>query len=386
MKKQTLLTHIGHTKNHNDGYVNPPIYKGSTVVFDTVKDFNEGEKNEWNGDFYGLISNPTQRAFEEAISALEGAKHTIALPSGLAAITVGLLAFVKSKDHVLITDAAYGPTSRLALKFLNDMDIKVDWYPADCRDITPFIKDNTKVIYTEAPGSLTMDMADIPAICKEARRRNIITIYDNTWSAGFFCDSFKMGVDITLHAGTKFVGGHSDILMGMISTCDKKLWKKLKHMAVMFGYGVSAEDCWLALRGLRSLKPRLDEHQKTGLKIAHWLKERPEVHHILYPAMPEDKGHDLWQRDFTGAPGLFSFVLNQPHNDKVDIFLNSLKLFRMGVSWGGHDSLITRFDHNISRKISQHDFSLPHLRIHCGLEDSDDLIADLEQAFQQAHF
>ncbi len=386
MKKQTLLSRVGHTKTYNEGYVNPPIYKGSTVTFDTVKAFEESEKNEWSSDFYGLISNPTQRAFEEAISTLEGADYTIALPSGLAAITVGLLAFVKAGDHILITNAAYGPTSRLADKFLKNMNIEVDWYPSDCLDILPYIKENTKIIYAESPASLTMDIADIPAICKEAQKYGIKIIYDNTWSAGYFCKAFELGVDVTLHAGTKFVGGHSDILIGMISTKSKSLWKKLKHMAVMFGYGVSAEDCWLALRSLRSLKPRLIQHQKTGVKVANWLKGRLEVKEILHPALPACKGYDLWKRDFTGAPGLFSFVLNSKDNQKVEMFLNELKLFRMGVSWGGHDSLIIRFDTNITRKIAEHDFTYPHLRIHCGLEDSDDLIEDLKQAFEKAHF
>ncbi len=386
MKKQTLLTHCGATKTRNEGYVNPPIYKGSTVTFDSYQSFKEGEKNEWNGDFYGLISNPTQRAFEEAVSILENADYTIALPSGLAAITVGLLAFVKSGDHILICNGAYGPSSRLADKFMKNMGIAVDWYPSDCRDITPFIKENTKVIYTESPASLTMDMADIPAICAVAKKHDIIVIYDNTWSAGYFCDAFALGVDVTLHAGTKFVGGHSDILMGMVSTKSEILWKKLKSIAVMFGYGVSPEDCWLALRGLRSLKPRLHQHQETGLKVAEWLKQRKEVRSVLYPALPDDKSYDLWKRDFTGAPGLFSISLHSQDDSKVEIFLDSLKLFRMGVSWGGHDSLISRFDNSISRKLHAHDFSYPHLRLHCGLEDSDDLIEDLHQAFNKANF
>ncbi len=386
MKKQTQLIRSGATKTKNEGYVNPPIYRGSTVTFDSLKAFNEGEKNEWNDDFYGLISNPTQRAFEEAISVLENADYTIALPSGLAAIAVGLLAFVKAGDHILISDAAYGPTSRLAGIFLKNMNIEVDWYPANCHDITPFIKENTKVIYTESPASLTMDMADIPAICKEAQKRKIIVVYDNTWSAGYFCDAFTLGVDVTLHAGTKFVGGHSDLLMGMVSTKSKKLWEKLKFIAVMLGYGVSPEDCWLALRGLRSLKPRLLQHQETGLKVAQWLNNRSEVKYLLYPALTEDKGYELWKRDFSGAPGLFTIVLQSQDDDKVETFLNTLKLFRMGVSWGGHDSLISRFDKSISRRFKEHDLIYPHLRIHCGLEDSDDLINDLKQAFEKANF
>ncbi|MFV0432207.1 MAG: cystathionine beta-lyase [Alphaproteobacteria bacterium] len=383
MKKQTRLLQSGHTKDNNQGYVNPPIYKGSTVTFDTVAAFDEGERNEWKGDFYGLISNPTQRAFEEAICELEGANHCIALPSGLAAISVGMLSFVQAGEHVLVCDAAYGPTSRLSKRFLARMGVDVQWYPADCTDISPYIKENTKVIYIESPASLTMEMADIRAICDVAKQHKIITIYDNTWSAGLFCDAFDLGVDVTLHAGTKFVGGHSDILMGMVSTKDERLWKKLKLSAVMFGYGVSSEDCWLALRGLRSLHVRLKQHQETGLKVANWLAGRDEVQEILYPAHPNSPYYHLWQRDFSGSPGLFSIILKDYPDAKVDAFLNRLKLFRMGVSWGGYDSLISRFDKGLSRQYKDEKYNNPCLRLHCGLEDADDLIADLSEAFKK---
>lgn len=383
MKKQTQLLKYGHTTDNNKGYVNPPVYRGSTVTFDTVAEFHEGEKNEWNGDFYGLISNPTQRAFEEAVCKLEGANYSIAVPSGLAAIAVGITSFVQAGDHVLISNAAYGPTSRISKRFLQRMNIEVDWYPSDCIDITPYVKDNTKVIYVESPGSQTMEMADIRAICKVAKTNGIITIYDNTWSAGLFCNAFDLGVDITLHAGTKFVGGHSDILMGMVSTQDEQLWKKLKLTAVMFGYGVSAEDCWLALRGLRTLTIRLKQHQETGIKVASWLEKRPEVKEVLYPALPSSPYYPLWQRDFTGAPGLFSIILHDYSDQQIDAFLNKLQLFRMGVSWGGFDSLITRFDKDMFRQIKNEKYQHPCLRLHCGLEDADDLIADLSVALKE---
>ncbi|WP_417797833.1 cystathionine beta-lyase [Terasakiella pusilla] len=384
MKKETKLLHAGRNPENNFGIVNPPVYHASTVTFPTVDALHKADKNPTEGIFYGRMGTPTSRAFEEAIAALEGGEKAIAVQSGLAGITGAILSFVKGGDHILVTDSAYFPTKKFCNEFLSNFGIEVTYYdPMIGSAIAELMQDNTKIVFTEAPGSLTFEVQDIPAIAKVAHDHGALVMIDNTWSAGYFFNAFEHGCDISIQAATKYIGGHSDIMMGTI-TLREEHYKMVKTKLNVLGYCAGPDDCYLGQRGLRSLPARLSRHEENGLKLAAWLKARPEVTKVLHPAFEDCPGHEIWKRDFTGSSGLFSIVLDGKYTPKaVASMLDGLELFPMGYSWGGYESLIIPFNPKGARQVTEWVEDGPCLRVHAGQENIDDLLEDLAKGFER---
>lgn len=383
MKKDTLLGHAGRDPARQHGIVNPPVYHASTVTFPTVAALEAASKAPLEGTYYGRYGTPTQFAFEDAVAQLEGATHAFAVPSGMAAIAAALTGLLQAGDHVLVTDSVYFPTRKLCDGRLKGWGIETTYYdPMIGAGIADLIRANTKVVFTEAPGSLTFEVQDIPAIAAAARAAGVLVVMDNTWSAGLYCQPFDHGVDISVQAATKYIVGHSDAMLGTVAVRDAALYERLKLAATGLGFHAAPDDCYLGLRGLRTLATRLDRHQDTGLELAHWLADRPEVARVLHPALPACPGHDVWRRDFTGASGLFG-VLLRPGIEKPALaaMLDGLSLFAMGYSWGGYESLILPTHPGAIRTASAWDHPGPSLRIHAGLEHVDDLIQDLDKGF-----
>ncbi len=384
MKKDTHLLHAGRSPEDNFGIVNPPVYHASTVTFPTVEAMGNADKDPTEGVFYGRMGTPTTRAFEEAVAALEGSDRAIAVQSGLAAITGALLCFVQSGDHILVADSVYFPTKKFCNTFLKNFGVDVQYYdPMIGAEIAGLLKPNTKVVFTEAPGSLTFEVQDIPAIAKVARDHGAIVMIDNTWGAGYYFNAFEHGCDISIQAATKYIGGHSDVMLGTIAV-KEEFYKPMKVKLNTLGYCAGPDDCYLGQRGLRTLPARLARHQENGMKLANWLKDRPEVLKILHPAFEDCPGHEIWKRDFSGASGLFSIVLDGKYTEKaVAAMLDGLELFPMGYSWGGYESLIIPFNPQGARQVTKWVEPGPCLRIHAGQEDVEDLIADLDKGFER---
>jgi len=376
-KPETQVGHIGRKSQTHYGFVNTPIYRGSTVLFETAERLLSYDQPY----LYGRSGSPTQDSLTQAISELEGAEGTCITPSGLNAITTALLAFLKAGDHLLMTDSVYRPTRRFCDSLLKQFGIETTYYdPLIGADIASLFQDNTKVVFTEAPGSQTMEMQDIPAIVAAAKTKDILVMMDNTWATPIYFRPLEHGVDISILAATKFISGHSDLMMGVVSA-NETHWRPLQQAHERLGLFVGPDDVSLALRGLRTLPLRLERHMASGLAIAKWLQGRPEVSGMLYPALETDPGHGLWQRDFDGAPGLFSVLLHPVELDKLKAFLDALKLFGMGYSWGGFESLVIPFDPTSYRSATTWTHDGPALRFHIGLEDPGDLMADLEAGF-----
>ena len=377
-RDRTKLTHSGNHPFDNHGIVNPPVYHASTVLYPTVADMELKEKNPFDYITYGRNGTPTTSAFEDAVAAIEEADHAISLPSGLAACAGALLSFLKAGDHVLMTDSAYGPTRRFCDQQLARLGIATTYYdPLIGAGIASLIQPNTRVIYLESPGSHTFEVQDVPAICKAAHERDCVTMIDNTWASPLFFKPFRHGIDISIHAATKSICGHSDAMIGVITMKEahyKTAWTQIKGM----GYCAGPDDCYLALRGLRTMNARLTQHQETALRVAKWLQARPEVERVLHPALPGCPGHELFKRDFLGSSGLFSIVLKPCSHGQLAAMLDGLQFFGMGYSWGGYESLIVISHVENIRTVTPWKGDGPLLRLHCGLEDPDDLIADLE--------
>ena len=379
----TIVAHAGRHPRDNHGIVNPPVYHASTVVFPTVKALEESQSAPLDHIHYGRYGTPTTMAFEEAVAAFEGGERTVATPSGLAAITSALLAFLSAGDHVLITDSVYFPTRKFALDMLKRLGVETTFYdPAIGAGIADLIRPNTRVLFLESPGSLTFEVQDIPAMVRVAKTKGVITIMDNTWSAGLYFRPFEHGVDVALQAATKFIAGHSDAMLGTITT-RSDLYEKIKWTTVRLGIAPGPDDCYLGLRGLRTLVTRMPRHQETGLQLARWLAGRPEVARVLHPALPGSPGHDLWKRDFTGCSGLFGVVFKPFPKAAVEAMLDGLELFAMGYSWGGYESLIVPTYPEKVRSATPWNEAGPAIRIHAGLEDADDLQADLEAGLKR---
>ncbi|MGO1074291.1 cystathionine beta-lyase [Inquilinus sp. CA228] len=376
----TVLAHAGRHPRENHGMVNPPVYHSSTVLWPTVAAMDEAHAGFEHGVYsYGRIGTPTSEAFEDAVTALEGGYGTVAVSSGLAAVNVALTAFVKAGDHVLVTDSAYGPTRRYADAVLSRFGVAVEYYdPLIGAGIESLFRDNTRLVYLESPGSLTFEVQDVPAIAAAARARGVLTALDNTWATPLGFDAFGHGVDVTVHAATKYMVGHSDAMMGIVGARERSVWLKLKSFAVTSGHCAGPDDLYLAQRGLRTMGVRLRQHQETALEIARWLQARPEVSRVLYPALPQDPGHALWRRDFTGASGLFAIELRPASATQVAAMLDGMELFQMGASWGGYESLILPTHPEKIRTATTWQAAGPGVRLHVGLEDPADLIADLE--------
>lgn len=382
MKKRTKLVTLGRDPQANDGIVNPPVYHASTILFPTVAALRAAMKTPFEGTYYGRMGTPTSDAFESALAELEGGYRAVSLPSGLAAITTVLLATLKAGDHLLMVDTAYNPTRKFCEGPLEDLGIETTFYdPLIGARISKLFRKNTKVLYLESPGSLTFEVQDVPAMAAAARKRKIATIMDNTWATPLHFRPFAHGVDYVLHAATKYITGYSDTMLGAVVARDKRFFQPLKTMAVALGICAGVEELFLGLRGLRSLAPRLARHEDNALTLARWLAERPEVARVLHPALPGDPNHALWKRDFTGANGLLAIVLKPVPERAVAAMLDDLELFGMGFSWGGYESLILPLDPAASRSATRWTEKGPFIRIHAGLEDPDDLIADLKRGF-----
>lgn len=381
-KPSTIAVHAGRHPFEHQGAVNPPVYHVSTVLHASVEEMEKRGAKPFEGMTYGRFGTPTTIALEEAVCALEGGYRSIAVPSGLAGLTLVLESFLKHGDHVLVSDSIYQPTRRYCDGALKANGVETTYYdPLIGSGIAELIRPNTKLIFVEAPGSLTFEIQDIPAIAQAAHKKGVLVAMDNTWATPLFFKPFDKGVDISVQAATKYIVGHADAMMGLVTCANQDLWQTVKNHAAAHGVGVGSEEAYLALRGLRTLPVRLERHQETAILLATWLKRRPEVLRVLHPALKEDPGHHIWQRDFSGSSGLFAFVLRQGGKAEVDRFLNALRLFGLGYSWGGYESLAIPADPGIKRTATQWNPGGMTIRLHAGLEDADDLIADLDQAF-----
>ena len=377
LEAETTLVTAGRDTEAQKGFVNPPVVHGSTVLYPTADDLHAHR-----GEFqYGRHGTPTTRALQEALMALEGPQCAgVGLaPSGLSAITTTLLAVLNAGDHLLVCDNAYRPTRNFCNGLLSRYGVETTYFdPLIGAGITELFKPNTKAVLVEAPGSQSFEMPDIAAIAAVAHARGALVIDDNTWATALYHRSLDQGVDISMQAATKYVGGHSDIMFGTISA-NARTWPMIAEAIRLLGVCAGPDDVFLALRGLRTLAVRLAQHQRSALEIARWLKIRPEVLRVLHPALESDPGHAIWKRDFTGASGLFSIVLKPAPQRAVDALLNAVKLFGMGYSWGGFESLIIPFDCAPYRTATRWAPGGPALRLHIGLENVDDLKGDLER-------
>ncbi len=379
LKAATRLVTGGRDPAANHGFVNPPVYHASTVLYPTAEDFR-ARRARYR---YGRHGTPTSEAMETALRDLEGPGCAgVALaPSGLAAISVALLSVLKAGDHVLVTDSVYLPTRKFCNGLLARYGITTSYYdPLIGSGIAALIQPKTRAVFVEAPGSLSFEMQDIPAIAAAAHAKGAVVLMDNTWASPLYFAAFEKGVDLSIQAGTKYIGGHSDIMFGTVSA-NEATWGHLNDTVHELGICVAPDDVYLALRGLRSMGVRLAHQHQSGLKVARWLERRPEVLRVLHPALESDPGHALWKRDFTGASSLFSIVLKPVREAAVNAFLDELKLFGMGASWGGFESLATPFDCASFRTATPWAPGGPTIRLHIGLEDVDDLTGDLERGF-----
>ena len=379
MKKDTLLVHKGRRPGDTHGIVIPPVYLASTVISPTLAEFEAKDRKAFQGVQYGRTGTPTTFALEEAVTALYGGHKTVSLSSGLAAVSVSMLAMLKQGDHALVADNVYGPTRvRTCDGLLRRSGVDVTYFdPA--QGIGGLLKPETRVVFFESPGSLTFEMLDVPAIAAVAHDAGAVVLMDNTWATPLFFRALDHGVDIIIEAATKYIGGHADVMLGVVTVSTEEQFQQIKWTANALGNCPGPDDCYLGLRGLRTLSVRLDRHQRNALKVAEWLQARPEVDRVLYPALPDDPGHDLWKRDFTGASGLFGVVLKDVSKDAVAKMLDGMDLFAMGASWGGYESLMIPTDPGRYRSASEWPPAGPSLRLHIGLEDLDDLIEDLEK-------
>ena len=385
MKKDTKLAELGRKAVNEPKTVNVPVHRASTVLFDSMAEMRSTQ-TAWGADeqvpTYGVFNMPQELALANAVAELEGGYRAATFPSGLAAIAGALLACVKAGDHVLMTDSAYAPGRQFAANFLARFNVAIEFYdPLIGAGIKALMKPNTTVVYTESPGSHTFEVQDIPAIAKLAHAHGALVIMDNAWATGYFFNAFALGVDIVVQPATKYYAGHSDVLLGLV-IASEGTWPQVKEVALRLGQRASPDDCFLTLRGMRTLGVRLRQHEASTLPIVRWLASRPEVARVLYPALPSDPGYAIWKRDFSGASGLFSVELKPCSRAQLAAMLDHYAHFGLGYSWGGFESLVAPA--NIDSARSVHSWrGGPLLRYHIGLEDMDDLIHDLEAGFDR---
>ncbi|OLQ88120.1 cystathionine beta-lyase [Vibrio panuliri] len=380
--KQTTFVTAGRKDKWTNGVVNPPVQRASTVVFNTVAEKNHAITNRANKTlFYGRRGTNTHFALQDAMVEIEGGVGCALYPCGTAAISNSILAFVESGDHILMVDTCYEPTRDFCDKIMKKMGVETTYFPATIgAEIENLIQPNTKVLFLESPGSITMEVQDVPTLARVAHQHDIIVMLDNTWGAGVNFSPFDHGVDISIQAATKYIVGHSDVMLGT-AVANQKCWDQLREQSYLMGQCVSADDAYLALRGIRTLDVRLRQHADSSLKVAKWLQTRPEVDHVRHPGLETCPGHEFFKRDFTGGNGLFSFVLKTCNKAATTALLDGMKHFSMGYSWGGFESLILANEPNSFdrlRSVSHPHFDGTLIRLHIGLENVDELITDLE--------
>ncbi len=387
MKDDTLMVHSGRDPEKHHGIVNPPVYHASTILFPTLEAFHKRAEmdKQYRGVRYGAYGTPTTFALADAVSELEGSpRRGVVASSGQAAVCLALMAFVKQGDHILMVDSVYFPTRQFCDTVLRDFGVETTYYdPGIGEGIAALIGPNTRLVLAESPGSLTFEMQDMPAIAAAAHRSNVLVLMDNTWGTPLFFKPFSHGVDISIQAGTKYICGCSDLVMGIITARSEELFRRLRDFTTILGESAGPDDCYLALRGLRSMGARLRQQQAAGLKVARWLRDRREVKRVLYPALPEDPGHMLWKRDFTGACSLFGVVLHTSDEKAIARMIDGYRFFKIGASWGGYESLVYPASPGIKRTAVPWTETGYVLRYHVGLEDTDDLLADLRDGFER---
>jgi cystathionine beta-lyase len=377
LKKETIATHAGRMSAEHFGVVNTPVYRASTILYKDLKSLASADAPYT----YGRRGTPTTQSLEAAITALEGGARTVTCPSGLNAVALAMLSACGAGDHLLVADTCYAPTRQFCDKTLSRYGVETSYYdPCIGAGIASLMRPNTRAIFCESPGSLTFEVQDVPAIAEVAHAKGAALLLDNTWATPMFFPALARGADYSIQAGTKYIGGHADVMIGTVCATEKHA-QRLWETWAFTGLYASGDDCFLALRGLRTMAVRLARHQETAMTLARWLRARPEVSRVLYPALEDDPGHAIWKRDFTGASGLFGVELKPVHPHQIAAFMDSLKLFGMGFSWGGYESLIVPA--KLHRTAKPFEPRGPLLRIHAGLEDAGDLIADLEQGFAQ---
>ena len=382
-KPDTDLIHAGRRPEWRGRDVNPPVHRASTILFDSVAELRAAAP-EFGKPYYGLHGTPTTWALAEALTAFEpGAAGTMLYSTGLAAVTAALLTVLSAGDELLVTDSVYGPTRRFCDGFLKRYGVATRYYdPMIGGGIADLIGPHTKAILLESPGSNTMEVQDVPAVCAAARAAGVATLIDNTWATPLFFPALSHGVDLSILAATKYVGGHADVMLGSV-TANRDWYAKLERTSWELGHAVSPDDAWLGSRGLRTMAVRLRQHEASARKVAEWLKGRPEVARVLHPALPDCPGHETWKRDFKGSSGLFSFVLNGGDDAARCRLIDGLELFGIGWSWGGYESLAVPNDPQPNRTVTPWHAEGPLVRLHIGLEDPDDLIADLEAGLRR---
>lgn len=386
MKDETKLVVAGRDPEANFGIVNAPVYHASTVLYPSLAALKGIMAARSKGErvvSYGRKGTPTTWSLEDAVAEVEGGYRTAVFPSGLAACSHAMMAYVATGDHILMTDSVYSPSRTFCDNVLKRMGVEVTYYdPLIGAGIKDLIRSNTRIVYVEAPGSQTFEMQDIPTLSEIAHAHGAIVMMDNTWASPLFFKPFEHGVDVSIQAGTKYIVGHSDVMMGTVTTT-QECWQQLQDATDFWGQTAGPDDVYLAQRGMRTLSVRLQQHMANGIAVAEWLKGRDEVHSVLHPALPDDPGHAIWKRDFLGASGLFSFRLKSVSMDAIAAFIDHLELFGMGYSWGGYESLVVYADPSSYRTVNQWDNTNPLIRLHIGLEAVDDLIEDLSNGFKR---
>ena len=383
----TRLSHAGRKGTKIRGFVNPPVFRGSTMLHVDCADRIAGVDRLAQSAAYGVMGNATHHALEDVIAEIEGGTRCQIVSSGLAAVTTPLLAYLKSGEHCLMPDSVYGPARAFADGMLRGLGIETTYYDPslDADGLRDLLRPNTTVLYLESPGSHTFEMQDVPALAAVARQHGAKVLMDNTWGIHHF-QPFRFGVDVSIQALTKYPVGHSDVLLGSITVADDREWERVRMAALALGQYASPDDCWLCLRGVRTMGVRLAQQSASALRVAAWLQARPEVKQVLFPALPGAPGHELWKRDFTGACSLFGVVFDPDISVQATrSMVDALTLFGIGASWGGFESLALPTTGFLSRTAKTGDFGGAAVRLHIGLEDTDDLISDLNQAFTVLH-
>ena len=381
----TRLTHLASSPREHWGFVNPPSYRGSTVLYDSVRTMNQQTSDTLRRSLpsYGRFGTPTCRALEDAFAELEGGYAAICTSCGLSAITTAILGFVEAGDHILVSDSVYVPTRSFCNKMLSKLGIETEYYdPRIGREIASLVRPTTRLIFMESPGTATFEVQDVPAITGVARERGVITMIDNTWSTPLFFRPLEHSVDVSIHSASKYITGSADSLLGII-VCNESSYEPVRKSSIAVGQYAGADDVLAGLRGLRTLAVRLRRHQEQAMALCEWLRKRPEVETIIYPALPEHPDHELWKRDFDGASGLFSVVLKAGAPLDFEAMLDGMEIFGLGHGYGGYESLIVPVQPGEYRHAPRWQAQQPLLRIHAGFEDLADLQADLEAGFQR---